>query len=323
MGTGPFKLVEYKTDVSITYERFDDYWQEGKPYLDGIEWLLSADATSALMSFKAGEAQVLWEVQPKDAASLEQEGYVVQVGPQGSTYTFFFDSANPDSPFSDVRVRQALCHAIDTAGLLEIGYGLFSATNQPYAPGFWPHNPEVVGYPYDPQKAKDLLAEAGYPQGFDTTLNMISARPDELQLAMQAYLSEVGINATINKVTGPEFSEMYVFKGWDGLINIFSGTWPRHPSLVERGATLPLADTGAASSERIPELLALFEQANQEPDQSKSAQLYKDLWKLQVDKYCTNFFAYYAPDVYAHSPAVHNMGLENVWLTLADCWLEK
>jgi peptide/nickel transport system substrate-binding protein len=324
VGTGPFKLVEYVPDTSITYERFDDYWQEGKPYLDGVEFDLMADYTTALLALQSGQAQVMYQTEAKDVADLKDAGFEAQVGPQGNTWTFFFDSRNPKSPFSDVRVRQAFCYAIDTKALLEIGHGLYEATNQPYAPEFWPNNPDVVGYPYDVQKAKDLLAEAGYADGFDTTLNMIAGRADDLQLAIQGYLLEVGIRAQINKITAPDFIQKYVFNGWDGVINLYSGTWPRCPSLVERGATVNVnPKAGAISSAQFDDLLTTFLAANAEPDFDKSKVMYQQLWKSMVDEHCTNFFAYYAPDISCYAPAVHDMGLSNVWFTLADCWLEQ
>ena len=84
---------------------------------------------------------------------------------------FVVDSKNPDSPFADVRVRQALEYAIDKQAICDtIGFGFWTPAYQAAAQGSWAYNPDVVGYPYNPTKAKQLLAEAGYPNGFKTTL---------------------------------------------------------------------------------------------------------------------------------------------------------
>ena len=107
------------------------------------------------------------------------------------------NSSNPDSPFADVRVRQAMCYAIDSDALVNaFGYGLLQTTNQWAAPGAVTYNPDVKGYPYNPEKAKELLAEAGYPDGFDTVMNTDAGNKDMFTAAAN-MLAEVGIRAKV------------------------------------------------------------------------------------------------------------------------------
>ena len=107
------------------------------------------------------------------------------------------DDANPDSPFHDIRVRQAVSHAIDKAGIAQaVGLGYWKPSNQPANPDGRFYNPDVVGYPYDPEKAKQLMAEAGYPNGFKTTLINMPHSPYTLIFeALSGVLAEVGIEA--------------------------------------------------------------------------------------------------------------------------------
>ncbi|MCR4393342.1 MAG: ABC transporter substrate-binding protein, partial [Dehalococcoidales bacterium] len=173
VGTGPFRFVSYNRDVSVKYERFDGYWQAGKPYLDGVEFEIVADQMTGLLAFKSGEGQVLPVVQAKDADSLKQEGFTVIIAP-ASVVDLVPSSADPKSPLSDLRVRRAIDYAIDKKAIASsLGYGYYEPANQPFVSSVWAYNPEVVGYPYNPAKAKELLKEAGYPNGFKIPIWMV------------------------------------------------------------------------------------------------------------------------------------------------------
>ena len=103
--------------------KFDDYWQKGKPYLDGLEWKFITDPTTSTMSFKAGEAHVLYNALPKDAAELKKLGYKVNNIDSGLFY-LVPDAVNADSPFAKVKVRQAIEYAIDRKAIASAtGFG--------------------------------------------------------------------------------------------------------------------------------------------------------------------------------------------------------
>ena len=122
------------------------------------------------MAMKAGEVDIMM-VSAEDMLDLKKSGFNIMEC-IGKNAVLFPDGANADSPFSDVRVRQALSHAIDREMLADsLGYGYYYPTYQIY--GEWSalaYNPNVIGQPYDPAKARALLAEAGYPNGFKTSL---------------------------------------------------------------------------------------------------------------------------------------------------------
>ena len=172
IGTGPFKFVSWQRDTSIKFEKFSGYWQKGKPYLDGIEYVIIADMMSRTAAFKKGEANVLLILEPNDVKDLEKEGkyYFSTGGLSGTNIAVAGDSGHADSPFADVRVRRAVEYAVDKKALVDTLSIGGKVCNQYAYPGTWGVNPNVKGYPYDPTKAKNLLAEAGYPNGFKTTL---------------------------------------------------------------------------------------------------------------------------------------------------------
>lgn len=173
VGTGPFVCVSSNLDSEIIYEKNENYWQEGKPYLDGIEITLCSDSTTAMTIFKSGDADIILFPSTTQAQELEELGYQ-QLGSADayfpSTAGFTFSSNVEDSPVSDVNVRKAICYAIDSEAITKAQGGeLFEFTNQLAVPGSESYNEEVEGYPYDPEKAKELLAEAGYADGFTIT----------------------------------------------------------------------------------------------------------------------------------------------------------
>ena len=156
-----------------------------------------------------------------DVKDLEKDGrfYFTAGGLSGLNICLAGDSGTFDSPFADVRVRQAVEYAIDKKALVDkliLGYG--KVCNQYAYPGTWGVNPAVKGYPYDPAKAKKLLAEAGYPSGFKTTLytptwgNYIYPPP-----VIQQYLAQVGIDVQIEPVNQGRHQQL-LRGGWKGLL---------------------------------------------------------------------------------------------------------
>jgi len=321
VGTGPFEFVEYKRDVSLKFKKFKDYWKKGKPYLDGVEILLMADYTTALMSFKAGEAHIM-AIQPKDADALKKEGYNILVGPGGNTVVWYFDSANPKSPFHDVRVRKAFSYAVDNRELAKVGYGYYIPTDQPWPPDSPWYNPKVIGYPYDPEKAKKLLQEAGYPNGFKTKLIIVAGGEKDTVVAMQDMLKRVGIEAEIEELTLPRFSETVAVTGWNGIARGLCGFEPGHPGQAEKYSNLTFGATWK-SVQREPELEELFLKATSEPNPEKAKAMYHELYRLMVDKYAHAYFAYFSPALTAYTKEPQDVGLELQWWTLEEAWLKK
>jgi peptide/nickel transport system substrate-binding protein len=211
VGTGPFKFVSWERDKKITYEKFEGYWQQGLPYLDKIEFIPIPDTMSAVASFKNGDLDLLYAVEPANAKDLENSKFEILRGPRPTSQLAMIpDSAHENSILADVKVRKAVGYAIDFKSITEtLGLGYYIPTFQLATEGSFAYNPDVEGYPYDPKKAKQLLAEAGYPDGFSITLYGLSNQEySNLMTAIQGYLSKVGIEAKIEMMDQLRYDTM-------------------------------------------------------------------------------------------------------------------
>jgi len=219
VGTGPFKFDSWQRDQYVRYVKWDGYWQKGKPYVDSIEMRNNADVTVSIMSLKAGEANWVENIDPSDYVALQKEGYAVEISSDlFFIFSIFMDSANSDSPFSNLKVRQAVEYAIDREGMAKgIGMGTMNAVYQHAVekdPWFIPDQPKIK---YDPAKAKQLLGEAGYPNGFTCKVTSdVRVRKDQL-VAIQTYLKDVGINTVLDMADVPRYTEL-TRSGWQGIL---------------------------------------------------------------------------------------------------------
>lgn len=328
VGTGPFQFVSWEKDVRTVYKRFEGYWQKGKPYLDGIEWTPIPDQTTRQMSLRKGDVQVGLSTASKDLKSLENDGLVVTRLMMGSgVRTIIPDSANPQSPWADLRVRQAAQYAIDTSAIVKAVYaGEGEPANQWIYKGHWGYNPSVVGYPYNPTKAKQLLAEAGRANGFKTKYTVLSSSgaPDDLVVAVQGYLKEVGIEVEFDLVQPARFNQIAIGGTWDGLL--FGTTWG-NPDLAQALA-LKASGTSWHKQMLIPEDYAkALAHAISAPDFETKQKSVQEVMKLMIDKYCLMICIGAEYKSVVNQSAVRATGLiqtpnEPEW-TPEDAWLAK
>ncbi len=234
IGTGPFKFDSWEKDQYIRFVRWDGYWQKGKPYVNTIEIRNNADVTVSLMSFKAREVNMVENIDPSDYVELNKEGYHVAIPPLAFVFSIAPDSANPDSPFANPLVRQALDYAIDKEGMAKgIGLGTqFPAYQCASSADGW-YIKDYQPRKYDPQKAKDLLKQAGYANGFTyPLLTDVRARMDQV-LAIQNYLKAVGIDTTLDKADVPRMTDWQA-NGWKGLMIPGFPNWSSFMSWANR-----------------------------------------------------------------------------------------
>jgi peptide/nickel transport system substrate-binding protein len=230
-GTGPFQVTEFNPGVFVKYKKNPTYWREGKPYLDGLEMYMVEESTTRSSAFMAGEYDMVLMNDLTVAQELIDAGdkYVMEVNKSGQGLIgtgLIPNSSDPASPFKDAKVRQAMCYAIDAEALCKtFGYGLLRATNQWAAPGAVTYNPAVKGYPYSIAKAKALLAEAGYPNGFATTLTTNPGNKDIFTAAAN-MLSEAGIRCEINLVDEMAQVHLYSTGTWKGIMGHFHSITP-------------------------------------------------------------------------------------------------
>jgi peptide/nickel transport system substrate-binding protein len=323
VGTGPFKFVSWQRDVKAVFTKNNDYWQKGKPYLDGIEFTFITNETTLLAAFKAGELDVISTEQASNLKQLSDAGkYTMVEGDIGLVGGLEPDSLNNDSPWSNIKVRQAAAYAVDNVALSQaVGLGYYIPTQQLDAPGRWGYNNNVVGYPYNQTKAKQLLTEAGYPNGFDTMFNaMIAFEP--VVTAFQGYLSDIGIKAKPNLLQPPEMVKMYT-AGWTG-INLWQVTCQPNALAILNGTFASGGQPLRAHSLYVPpEWQSLLDQAIGQSDFEKQKALTQQLQKDFVDKYCIINFAYAQKMPLPIQNYVHdvNTGVSMHW-TPYNAWKE-
>jgi len=202
VGTGPFSFVSWYKDHSVVLARNEDY-HGSLPRLARVVFSDIPDNEARLQALEAGRIDAMTGLNPADYPAVVRNPEL-QVLLRQSDNVGYLAINNLHAPFTDVRVRRAIAYAIDKDALVKTFYdGLGQVAVNPMPPAIWGYNYDVRDYPYDPAEARELLREAGYPDGFSTTLwTMPAARPympqpQAIARAIQRDLAKVGIRAAI------------------------------------------------------------------------------------------------------------------------------
>jgi peptide/nickel transport system substrate-binding protein len=217
VGTGPFLFDSWERDSFVKYKKWTGYRKTGMPYLDFIEIRNTADLSVSIMSLRAGEIDAVENIDPVDAKQLGGLGYTLYQPNLYFLHSIIASGNNVDSPFAKKEVRLALDYAINKKEIAQgVGMGYYEALNQLATTKDPWYNSALTFREYDPAKARELLAQAGYPNGFDTTLTSdVMARRDTLT-AIQTYLNDVGIRCELNILDfGAAFG--LPMQGWEGI----------------------------------------------------------------------------------------------------------
>lgn len=201
VGTGPFKFVSRTPQQDFVMERFEDYW--GAPaWLDKVTYKICENADALVMNLNGGSIDLCAHLTSAQASQLNQNFQMLE-GTMNLVQAIYLN--NQAKPFDNQLVRQALCYAIDRQGIMDMvadGHG--TAVGSSIYPAFTKYFlPELVDkYPHDVAKAKELLAQAGYPDGFDMTISVPNNYQPHMDTAevVAEQLREAGINVTIQPV---------------------------------------------------------------------------------------------------------------------------
>ena len=199
VGTGPFMLKEFKRDVHMIWVKNPNYWRKGRPYLDAIEVRYIPDPVTASAMMQKKEADI-WGAPAKDQADLLKKGFKRQSDWPALGYAIWINTANPDSKWHDKRLREALEYALDKEALTKaLGFGLFRTLKSLPPEGEWGYDPNYNPRPYNPEKARQLVAEAGYPDGLKAKLLVFFTPSDrEAGTALKQYLDEAGFQIELD-----------------------------------------------------------------------------------------------------------------------------
>ena len=200
LGTGPFVFDHWTPGQEIVLKKNPDYWEPGRPYLDGVTFAFSLSSTTALLRLQRGQIDVLGDgLPPAQIPALQADPrWKDQIFSQKQIAGVYLAMNVQFTPFDNVKVRQALSWAIDRERLCKLQSGQAVPLWQFLPEGMPGSEPGKPYYGYDPAKAKQLLAEAGYPDGFSTTLYSHNVDPfPKLVQSIQNDLAMVGVKALI------------------------------------------------------------------------------------------------------------------------------
>jgi len=307
-GTGPFKFVEWVKDDHITVEAFDDYWR-GAPKLDKVIYRVITDPSARLLALQAGEIQGMEYPDPASLASIEADndlklltapgmnvGYVALnngYGYNDTNHNGMHDQDEPwvktpgyFEPFANKSVRQAINYAIDKESIvtnLYKGTAIVAVNGMPPFMLGW--NADVEDYPYDPERARELLTEAGYPNGFNTTLWVMPVSrpymfdPAKIGEAIQSYLADVNINVEIYQIDWSTYlaktqagEHPMCLLGWTGD----NGDPDNFMNVLYGANQCTLGTAGNVAFYNNTEVQDLLSEALQTYDTAERARLYED-----------------------------------------------
>lgn len=339
VGTGPFRLKEWRRGEAIILERNPDYWQEGKPYLDGMIYRVITDEAARAAAFETGEIQygVFGPVSPCTAQRLAR---IDHLGVETNGYQFFGSryimEVNTRRPeLSDRRVRQAISHAVDVDFILDnvfCGYGVKSTGPVPAELTAF-YTPDVPSYAFDPQRAEALLDEAGYPRGaggvrfkiFHDPLPFGGSYTRAAEVVKQ-NLQDVGIEVEIRMQDTPTWlTRIYTDYDFDLTSNTPSALpdptlgiqrvyWSKN---IIKGA--PFSNGSGYSN---PEMDEVLEAAASEPDAEKRKALFNRMQVIaQTDLPVIDLFVLQRTTIYDKKLKNHTMQADG-YTNFADAYLE-
>lgn len=201
VGTGPFKFVSWKPGVEVVLEKNKDYFK-GAPKADKLIFKPITEDQTRLAELEAGKLDLIVNIPPDDLNRLRSDNKF-QIIEQAGMHVWWTTFNTQKKPFDNVKVRQAINYAVNKDAIVkEILKGTGELANSPIPPSVWGHNPQIKNYEYNPDKAKQLLAEAGYPNGFEATYWVPESgsgmqQPATMAAAIQADLAKVGIKLKI------------------------------------------------------------------------------------------------------------------------------
>lgn len=320
VGTGPWKFVEWKRDQLIRLEAFDQHWR-GKPPFKHLIIRAIPEIATQVAEMKTGGVDLIRNVSADLIPELKSHPQTyVSSAPILRVHFVEFDMRVP--PFDKKLVRQAANQAVDKQTIIQKlmgGLGQIVATTvQPKAFGF---DPDVKPYPYDPKKAKELLAQAGYPNGVDITLHSAFVEFRPVFEAITQMLTEVGIR-TNAKMWDPGPAWNKVLQGEGKATNGYYGSWGNY-SVFDADAVLhPLYHTEPGSwigkwYTRVEGLDRLIDEARSTVDQAKRKRTYSQIQQM-IREEAPAIFLWTQYDTLAISRKVEYAARGDEWLWLFD-----
>jgi peptide/nickel transport system substrate-binding protein len=288
VGTGPFKWVEWRPNETITFERNPNWWG-GKANLDRVVFRNVPEPSVQTAQLQSGAVNFAAGINPDSVPILEKDPNIVVYKTTGDLNGIKIRCDK--APFTDQRVRQALTYAIDRESLTKTVYaGLGTVANSPLPPNFAEWDPSIKPIPYDVEKAKSLLAEAGLANGFSMrvvsfnaplTVNPIGG--DKLAEALQPYWAKIGVQAKIESLDIAAWRAKRLAGDFDILMDGFEGAGDPDDVFYQGYHSDTYNSTGNATFYKEPKIDAMVNAARQEYDPAKRKAMYAELQSYIYD----------------------------------------
>lgn len=306
VGSGPYVFVEWVPNDYVVLEAFDDYFG-GRPAIDRIVFRPIPEVTTRLIELETGGIHLVDGVPPEDVDRLDEDPEVIVTFTPGTGFNYFMYHCQT-APFDDVRVRQALAYGMDMEALVNhVFYGFREVAHSPIIPTSWAHNPDVRKFGHEPEKAMELLSDAGHPDGIEVELKLSEGEINrETCEIVQHQLADIGVTvnlleqewgAFLSEILDADF-EMATL-GWSGQTDPDRGVYRQFHS---RNWAPGGSNNQHYANERVDELLDL---ARTNPDQEVRQDKYFEIQEILAEEQPYTYISYYVT-IAAHRPEVQN-----------------
>ncbi len=277
VGTGPFRFVSRSVQDSLVLERFEDYWGEPAK-LDKVTYRILENAEGLVLGLQSGALDLVAHMSSDQTVQLSSDDFSIAEGSMNLVQALYLNNA--EKPFDDVRVRQALCYAVDKQAVIDLafdGYGIPLGTSM--FPSFSKYYDETLTdyYTLNVEKAKELLAEAGYPDGFEMTITVPSNYTPHVNTAtvLVELLKEIGVKATVLPVDWDTWlDEVYQQRKFMSTVTGLTSDNMTARKLLERFGSTVSNNFTNYSNEEYDSILA---QALSAADDAEQTELYRAL----------------------------------------------
>jgi peptide/nickel transport system substrate-binding protein len=320
VGTGPFKWVDYTANTEVNLVRNENYWDPGKPYLDGIQFLIASDDTSRTTALTSGTVDFIEYAPVKDLPIFESDDSIAVTGDQNTNIRYLGINVSRD-PLSKPEVRQAISKAIDRQPMIDSAvFGAGTATAAIFPPSFWAGG-EFPVEPQDIEGAKALLATAGHPDGFETTITSWQAYSflSNAAVVLQEQLKQIGIEAELDLQENAIYLENYFAGNFD--LSVTGTSAYIDPNDVIQG-NFGTGESNNGTQYSNPAVDQLITDGITATDQAERAAIYQEIQTILLqDLPWVNLFIanqYEAMKTYVkgyvHNPTGTNRSFREVWL---------
>ncbi|MEZ4358543.1 MAG: ABC transporter substrate-binding protein [Kofleriaceae bacterium] len=328
LASGPYRLAAWREGERLTLERNPHHWDRQRGWIDVLTLLENVPQDVEFLMFERGELDVCYQPSSPDYLWLRAQPAWTPLIRRVDLMNVFGERINVTRPpFSDVRVRRALNYAVNKDHLVRLLHGTATPSHGVLPPGMFGRDPTLAPYPHDPARARALLAEAGYPHGFEVEyVTLAGDEPRRLAGSLQADLAEVGVRLKVRALSFTAYQDAVGAPDGPALsYTSWLQDYPDPSSFIDtRFHSRMIADHGSMNDSfyRRPDVDALIDEARAELDPAKRAAQYRALERRLYDD-APWIWEYHRVAIEVVQPYVQSYAPHPVWLRdYTSTWLD-